>query len=115
MPDWRPMGEASYNYLLKRVLLLPLDAHDGAHLGEIELARYRALEAMLKDPSLASPDPARAKHIPKDEAEFLAAYESRLKEIVEFLRANRLVTIPDYMGPFRIARKNSTISLRRDS
>src|SRR5881275_1130623 len=102
MPDWRPMGEASYNYLLKRVLLLPLDAHDVAHLGEIELARYRALEAMLKDPSLASPDPARAKHIPKDEAEFLAAYESRLKEIVEFLRANRLVTIPDYIGPFQI-------------
>jgi len=102
MPDWRPMGATSYNYLLKRVLLLPLDAHDVAHLGEIELARYRALEAMLKDPSLASPDPARAKHIPKDEAEFLAAYESRLKEIVEFLRANRLVTIPDYMGPFQI-------------
>src|SRR6266699_5558026 len=102
MPDWRPMGEASYNYLLKRVLLLPLDAHDVAQLGEIELARYRALEAMLKDPSLASPDPARAKHIPKDEAEFLAAYESRLKEIVEFLRANRLVTIPDYMGPFQM-------------
>src|SRR5437763_13899360 len=102
MPDWRPMGATSYNYLLKRVLLLPLDAHDVAHLGEIELARYRALEAMLKDPSLASPDPARAKHIPKDQAEFLAAYESRLKEIVEFLRANRLVTIPDYMGPFQI-------------
>src|SRR5205823_6971845 len=57
---------------------------------------------MLKDPSLASPDPARAKHIPKDEAEFLAAYESRLKEIVEFLRANRLVTIPEYMGPLQI-------------
>src|SRR5438132_266848 len=80
MPDWRPMGATSYNYLLKRVLLLPLDAHDVAHLGEIELARYRALEAMLKDPSLASPDPARAKHIPKDQAEFLAAYESRLQE-----------------------------------
>lgn len=102
MPQWRPMGEASYNYLLKRVLLLPFDAHDVAHLGEVELARYRALEAMLKDPSLASPDPARAKHVPKDEAEFLAAYESRLKEIVEFLKTNRLVTIPDYMGAFQI-------------
>lgn len=102
MPEWQPMGEASYNYLLKRVLLLPFDAHDVAHLGEIELARYRALEAMLKDPSLASPDPARAKHIPKDEAEFLAAYESRLKEIVDFLQANRLVTIPLYIGRFQI-------------
>src|SRR6266404_3842302 len=104
MPEWQPMGEASYNYLLKRVLLLPFDAHDVAHLGEIELTRYRALEAMLRDPSLASPDPSRAKHVPKDEAEFLAAYESRLKEIVEFLQANRLVTIPPYIGPFQIRR-----------
>jgi uncharacterized protein (DUF885 family) len=102
MPDWQPMGEAKYNYLLKHVLLLPFDAHDVAHLGEVELARFRALEAMLKDPSLASPDPARAAHVPKDQAEFLAAYQARLKEIVDFLRANRLVTIPSYIGPFQI-------------
>jgi uncharacterized protein (DUF885 family) len=102
MPEWQPMGETSYNYLLKHVLLLPFDAHDVAHLGEVELVRYRALEAMLKDPKLASPDPARAAHVPKDEAEFLAAYESRLKEIVDFLQANRLVTIPPYIGQFRI-------------
>ncbi len=102
MPEWQPMGEAQYNYLLKHVLLLPFDARDIAHLGEIELARYRALEAMLKDPSLASPDPRRAAHVPKDQGEFLAAYESRLKEIVGFLKANRLVTIPDYVGAFEI-------------
>jgi uncharacterized protein (DUF885 family) len=102
MPEWQPMGESSYNYLLRRVLLLPFDARDIAHLGEIELARYRALEAMLKDPNLASPDPARAPHVPKDQAEFLAAYESRLTEIVGFLQANQLVTIPSYVGRFRI-------------
>ena len=102
MPDWQPMGEANYNYLLKSVLLLPFDARDVAHLGEVELVRYRALEALLKDPSLASPDPARAKHIPQDEAEFLATYQSRLQEIVEFLQANRLVTIPPYIGHFQI-------------
>jgi uncharacterized protein (DUF885 family) len=102
MPDWQPMGEANYNYLLKRVLLLPFDARDVAHLGEVELTRYRALEALLRDPGLASPDPSRAKHVPKDEAEFLATYQSRLKEIVEFLQANRLVTIPTYIGRFQI-------------
>ena len=102
MPEWQPMGEAKYNYLLKHVLLLPFDAHDVAHLGEVELGRYRALEAMLKDPTLASPDPRRAAHVPKDQAEFLAAYESRLKEVVSFLQANRLVTIPGYMGAFQI-------------
>jgi uncharacterized protein (DUF885 family) len=102
MPDWQPMGEAKYNYLLKRVLLLPFDAHDLAHLGEVELTRYRALEAMLKDPSLASPDPARAAHVPKDQAEFLAAYQARLQELVDFLQAHRLVTFPSYIGPFQI-------------
>jgi len=102
MPDWRPMGESQYNYLLRHVLLLPFDAHDLAHLGEVELARYRALEAMLKDPNLASPDPARAAHVPKDQGEFLSAYQSRLREIVDFLQVNGLVTIPSYIGPFQI-------------
>jgi uncharacterized protein (DUF885 family) len=102
MPEWQPMGEAKYNYLLKSVLLLPMDAHDVAHLGEVELARYRALEAMLKDPSFASPDPARAAHIPKDQAEFLSAYQARLDEIVSFLKANHLVTLPPYLGSFQI-------------
>lgn len=102
MPDWQPMGEAEYDNLLKHVLLLPFDAHDVAHLGEVELARYRALEALLKDPNLASPDPARAPHIPKDQAEFLASYESREREMIDFLKANRLVTLPPYLGPFQI-------------
>jgi uncharacterized protein (DUF885 family) len=102
MPDWKPMGAARYNYLLKHVLLLPYDASQIAMIGEVELARYRGLEAMLKDPSFASPDPARAQHVPANQAEFLAAYEARLDEIVQFLRANKLVTIPPYMGKFFI-------------
>jgi uncharacterized protein (DUF885 family) len=102
MPAWKPMGKANYEYLLRHVLLLPLGADQVAMLGEAELARYRGLEAMLKDPSLASPDPARSRNVPKDQAAFLSAYQSRLREIVDFLRANRLVTIPSYIGPFLI-------------
>ena len=102
MPDWKPMGETKYNALLRDVLLLPLDAGQVAMLGETELARYRGLESMLADPSLASPDPSRSKSIPKDQAAFLAAYESRLQEITGFLRANNLVTLPSYLGQFQI-------------
>jgi uncharacterized protein (DUF885 family) len=102
MPAWRPMGEKEYNYLLKKILLLPYDAKQVEMIGEVELARYRALESMLKDPSFASPDPARAAHIPANEAEFLANYEARLAEIVKFLNDNRLVTIPSYIGTFKI-------------
>ena len=102
MPDWTPMGEEAYNHLLKHVKLLPLDARDVATLGVIELARYRALEALLKDPRLAWPDPARAPHVPKDQAEFLAAYEARQQEMIDFLKERQLITIPQYIGPFRI-------------
>jgi uncharacterized protein (DUF885 family) len=102
MTAWKPIGEANYNYLLRHVLLLPMDSRDVAHLGEVELARYRALEAMLADPSLADPDPQRAKSIPADQQAFLAAYQSREEEMTAFLKTKQLVTIPSYIGPFLI-------------
>lgn len=102
MSAWRPIGEANYNYMLRHILLLPMNAREVAHLGEVELARYRALEAMLPDPSLADPDPKRAASIPPDQESFLVAYQSREDEMIRFLREHRLVTIPDYIGPFLI-------------
>jgi uncharacterized protein (DUF885 family) len=102
MPPFAPMGEANYNYLLKHVYLLPLDAKQVEMLGQAELARYRALESMLPDPSLANPDPSRAKVIPKDQDDFLKAYESRQAEMISFLKENRLITLPSYLGPFEI-------------
>ncbi|MEY2501072.1 MAG: hypothetical protein QOI07_1406 [Verrucomicrobiota bacterium] len=102
MVDFAPMGTANYNYYLKNVLLLPLDAEQVAMLGRAELARYRALESLLPDPSLADPNPARSKNIPPDQASFLAAYESREQEMISFMKEHRLVTIPDYLGRFEI-------------
>ncbi len=102
MVDFAPMGTANYNYYLKHVLLLPLDAEQVAMLGRAELARYRALESLLPDPALADPDPARSKSIPPDQASFLAAYESREQEMISFLKEHKLVTIPDYLGRFEI-------------
>jgi uncharacterized protein (DUF885 family) len=102
MPSWKPMGEADYNYMLRHIHLLPMNARDVAHLGEIELGRYRALEAMLADPSLADPNPQRAAHVPPDQQSFLRQYQSREAEMVDYLKSHRLVTIPDYIGPFLI-------------
>lgn len=65
-------------------------------------ARYSGLEALLPNPVMANPDPARSKSIPRNQKEFLAAYESRLKDILAFLRSEDLITIPSYMGAFRI-------------
>src|SRR5437588_1070878 len=102
MPSFAPMGEANYNYLLKHVYLLPLDAKQVEMLGQTELARARAMESMLPDPSLADPNPARAKVVPKDQGDFLKAYESRETEMIAFLKENRLVTLPAYLGRFEI-------------
>ncbi len=102
MVAFAPMGEANYNYYLKHVLLLPLNAQQVEMLGQAELARYRALESLLPDPSLADPNPARAAHVPADQQAFLKAYESREQEMIAFLKTNNLLTLPAYLGPFQI-------------
>src|SRR6266404_1293123 len=102
MVDFSPMGEANYNYYLKHVLLLPLDAREVEMIGRVENARYRALEGLLSDPKLADPDPERAANIPPDQESFLKAYESREAEMIQFLKEHNLVTIPDYLGRFEI-------------
>jgi uncharacterized protein (DUF885 family) len=102
MVPFKPMGEENYNYLLKNVYLLPLDAKQVDMLGQAELARYRALESLLPDPSLADPNPARSANVPKDQQAFLQAYESREAEMISFLKTNNLVTLPAYLGRFEI-------------
>src|SRR5258707_3586929 len=102
MVDFTPMGEANYNYYLKHVLLLPLNASEVEMIGRAELARYRALEALLPDPKLADPDPKRAAHIPPDQESFLKAYEGREAEMINFLKEHNLVTLPGYLWPFQI-------------
>ncbi len=102
MAAFKPMGEDRYNELLRRAYLLPLDARQVEMLGQAELARYRALEALLKDPAMADPDPSRSRVIPKDQEEFLKAYESRQDEMVRFLREKDLLTLPPHLGRFSI-------------
>jgi uncharacterized protein (DUF885 family) len=102
MVDFAPMGEENYNYFLKHVYLLPLNASQLAMLGEAELARYRGLESLLQNPAMATPDPSRNPHVPKDQAEFLKAYESRQQEMIDFIKKHDIVTLPPYLGPFTI-------------
>lgn len=102
MVPFKPMGVENYNYLLKNVYLLPLDADQVEMLGQVELTRYRALESLLPDPSLADPNPARSKSIPTDQQDFLRKYESRQAEMIDFLKTRRLLTIPPYLGSFQI-------------
>jgi uncharacterized protein (DUF885 family) len=102
MVAFAPMGEANYNYMLKHIYLLPLDAQQVEMLGQSELARYRALESLLPDPNLANPDPSRSRNIPQDQESFLKAYERRQTEMIDFLKSNHLITLPQYLGTFYI-------------
>src|SRR5438309_11512031 len=102
MVDFAPMGEVNYNYYLNTVLLLPLNAVQVEMLGRAELARYRALEALLPDPAMADPNPARAKNIPPDQESFLKMYESREQEMIDFLKWHQLITLPGDLGRFEI-------------
>ena len=102
MVPFKPMGQDDYNYLLKNIYLLPIDAKQVDLLGQAELARYRALESFLPDPSLADPNPARSKNIPANQEAFLKAYESRQAEMIDFLKTNKLVSLPPYLGRFEI-------------
>ena len=102
MAPFVPMGRARYDEYLRSVHLVPLDAAQVEMLGRTELNRYRGLEALLSDPALASPDPARVGHPPENQQAFLAAYQGRQKEMIDFLKSRRLITLPPYLGPFSI-------------
>ncbi len=95
------VGRKQYDWMLRRVLLLPFDAREVAQIGRIELARDRALELWeasrdAYEPA-ASPPPAFA-----SKAGFLAYYERSLQTIVAFINSHQIVDIPPYIGPFHI-------------
>jgi len=97
------IGKAAYNRMLSRVHLLPVDADFVAALGQIELARAKAMESWLPDPSLAEvKGVGPGGKVPKDQAEFLHAYEIRTADLAAHIRKRDLFTIPPDIGAFRI-------------
>ena len=104
-PSWHAggfaVGEAQYDFYLRRVLLLPYTAQDLGRIARVELARDRALEAweaqreryegaVSKQPSFAN------------KAQFLAYYEAQTARLRAFVTSRHLVTLPSYLGPFKI-------------
>ncbi|MBI3448912.1 MAG: DUF885 domain-containing protein [Acidobacteria bacterium] len=97
------VGKAAYNRMLSRVLLLPVDADFVASLGQIELARAKAMESWLPDPNLADVKVSTSgASVPKSQAEFLARYEARTADLLAHIRKRDLFTVPSNIGAFRI-------------
>ncbi|MDE0064466.1 MAG: DUF885 family protein [Gammaproteobacteria bacterium] len=100
LPDMsgaRPVGREMYDWILRRIWLLPFDAEDILRLGEQEYARFLAFtsfeESRNRDlPALAG-------------ATTTAVYAQRTEEeagaIRRFLEEKGALDIPEYVGPYR--------------
>jgi hypothetical protein len=97
MSSAQPIGREMYDWLLRRVWLLPFDADDVLRLGEQEYARYLAFTSFEEARNAGLPQPARA----ASTAEYAENTKSDAQKIRRFLEQKHVLTIPDYVGPYR--------------
>jgi hypothetical protein len=95
------VGETQYDFLLRRVLLLPYTARELREMAGAELVRDRALEAWESNRERFDP-PAPRQPPFTSKAQFLAYYEAQTARVRDFVRSRRLVTVPTYIGAFKI-------------
>ena len=93
----QPIGRDMYNWILRRIWLLPYDADDILQFGEQEYARYLSFSAFEKARNSGLPALKRV----QTTSEYAANTESDEKKIREFLIDKKALTIPDYVGAYR--------------
>jgi uncharacterized protein (DUF885 family) len=96
------VGKQQYDWMLRRVLLLPWDSDRLAQMAQFELARDRALAIWERDHQAYSNAPVHRQPPFTTKAAFLQFYESQTAKVVAFLKSHHLITIPSYVGRFRI-------------
>ena len=100
LPDMagaRPIGREMYDWILRRVWLLPFDADDILRLGEQEFARYLAFTSFEESRNRGLPPlPGAA-----TTAEYAQRTEAEARSIRTFLEDRGALDIPDYVGPYR--------------
>ncbi len=97
MPSAEPLGREMYDWILKRIWLLPYDAEDILRMGEQEYARYLSFTAFEEARNEGLPRPQKA----ATTAEYAARTEADALAIREFLTRRNALTIPDFVGPYR--------------
>jgi glucose/arabinose dehydrogenase/uncharacterized protein (DUF885 family) len=97
MPHAQPIGRELYDWVLRRIWLLPFDADDIKHMGEQEYARYLAFTSFEEARNAGLPAAKRV----ATTADYAAATESDEIKVRAFLRDKNLLTIPDFVGPYR--------------
>ena len=97
MASAQPIGREMYDWILRRIWLLPYDAEDVLRMGEQEYARllsFSSFEA-ARNAGLESPRTVATT------AEYAASTEAEAKAIRKFLEDKQALTVPDFVGPYR--------------
>lgn len=97
MSGARPIGREMYDWILRRIWLLPFDAEDILRLGEQEYARFLAFTSFEESRNRDLPALAGA----MTTAEYARRTEEEAAAIRRFLRDKGALDIPDYVGPYR--------------
>ena len=97
MTHAQPIGKALYDWVLRRIWLLPYDADDLLALGEREYARYLSFSEFEAARNRA----LRPQGPPETTADYAARTASDDRRIRAFLTQKRVLSIPSFIGPYR--------------
>ena len=100
MSGAQPVGRELYDWILRRIWLLPFDAEDILRLGEQEYARFLAFTSFEESRNRGLPALAGA----MTTAEYARRTEEEAGAIRRFLQDKGALDIPDYVGPYRRTR-----------
>lgn len=92
-----PIGRELYDWLLRRVWLLPYSVHEILQFGEHEYARYLSFTSFEEARTRGLPMPPPA----KTTAEYAARTEADEIKIRKFLAETDVLTVPGFVGPYR--------------
>jgi hypothetical protein len=97
MPQAQPVGRELYDWILRRIWLLPFDAEDIRRMGEQEYGRYLSFTSFeeSRNRGLPAATPVRTT------ADYAAATQSDEQKVRAFLLSRDALTIPDFVGPYR--------------
>ena len=97
MASAQPIGREMYDWILRRIWLLPYDAEDILRMGEQEYARMLSFSSFEEARNAGLEIPRMA----ATTTEYAARTEAEAKEIREFLEDRQALTVPNYVGPYR--------------
>lgn len=97
MPHAQPIGRELYDWVLRRIWLLPFDAEDIRRMGEQEYGRYLSFTAFEEARNRGLPAATRV----RTTADYAAATQSDGLKVRSFLQSKDVLTVPDYVGPYR--------------